>query len=198
MGYRTPFPELEALGVNARHPPWLFQRARRWLVGLVAGLLAVMLLRVAYTPFIRVEAHSMFPTLRHGDFLLVNQQVYRLHPPRRGDVVVFLRNGTLLVKRVIGLPGEEMAVRGHRAVAGGVLLEEPYAVTRSPAWGGLGMGRAAPDTPPIVIPPGHYYLLGDNRTQSFDSRAYGTVEGKAFLGRVEAVWLPWERIHRVH
>lgn len=123
-----------------------------------------------------VAERSMLPTLAEGNAFLVNKYIYHLARPRRGDVVV-LRRGAYesdqYVKRVIGLSGETVWARGGRVMVDGRSLEEPYV-----------MGETFPDFGPYRIPEGHYFVMGDNRPQSEDSRHFGTVPLKDLAGRI--------------
>lgn len=180
-------------GAGAVMPVTRPGRPRRiWLFAL-AGLAAIVaLLSCFYNPFVQVEGGSMFPELWDGDVLLVNLQAYRWETPQRGDVVVFRQGGAVLVKRMIGLPGDLVEVRRQRVIVNGVPQAEPYASASE--WMSAGpMGRVSPDFGPIQVPAESYFLLGDNRARSLDSRIFGPVPRSALMGRVEAVWSPWAR-----
>jgi len=119
---------------------------------------------------------SMRPTLEEGNTYLVNKYLYRFRRPSRGDIVV-LRKTTYLdeqyVKRVVGLEGEVLAVRNGRVFINGRVIEEPYAV-----------GVTLPPMAPYPIPLGDYFLLGDNRLTSQDSRHFGTVSIRNIEGLI--------------
>lgn len=130
-----------------------------------------------------VEGQSMEPNLVNGQRLLVNKLAYRFSEPARGDIVVIdsPRGGAeKLIKRVVGLPGEIIELRGSRVYINGRLLEEyyhPYVGLRSYA--------------PTLVPPDHYFLLGDNRDHSGDSRVWGSVPKSLIVGRAwVSVWPP--------
>jgi signal peptidase I len=131
-----------------------------------------------------VEGSSMAPGFVNGQRLLVNKLAFRSSGPERGDVVVFHppgREDKDFIKRVIALPGEAVAIQGGRVLIGGEPLEEPWAPVRATA-----------DSPPFVVPDGQFFVLGDNRPFSNDSRAWGEalrrerIVGKAWL----SVWPP--------
>ena len=159
-------------------------------------LLLLVLLAVAvrlYRTYITVEvlSNSMAPTLVKGDRVLVNIMAYRKESPKRGDVVYMrdpLRRGETEIKRVVGLPGEWVAI-----VEGRVLvrregsstwraLEEPYVrhnISERPAmW---------------FVPEGHVFVLGDNRERSEDSRDWGPVPLNLVMGKVVYRYSPWSR-----
>lgn len=166
---------------------------RRWLVewiGIVtvAAVIAVALKFGVISSF-EIPSKSMLPTLQPGDRVLVNRLAYDAHAPNRGDVIVFRRPPGAprapgapedLIKRVIGLPGDTVSTSGGHVFIDGRQLREPY---------------LAPDTPsdglvePVVVPPGHLWVMGDNRTNSADSRVFGPLDQDLIVGRAFArVW----------
>ena len=126
----------------------------------------------------------MFPTLRDGDHFLVNKYLYRIAHPRRGDIVVLRPRDEAedqYVKRVVGLPGDTLHITGGFVYVNNQRLEEPYAV-----------GRTWPDRHPLLIPPETYYVLGDNRGQSEDSRRFGPVPRRHLTGKIQpGEWFPF-------
>ena len=140
---------------------------------------------VVAAPFY-VGSSSMDPTL-HGcegctnDRLLINKFVYRFTEPERGDIVLFENQQggeDPLIKRVVGLPGEELELRGGRVYVDGALLEEPY-LRHDPCKPGF------PKTcsfGPVTVPEDHYFMMGDNRTGSLDSRFFGPVPEDDIIG----------------
>jgi signal peptidase I len=142
---------------------------------LVFGFVRPFVVEAFYIP-----SESMVPTLRVGDRVLVNKFIYRFTEPQRGDIVVFESvegGGEDLIKRVVGVPGDEIRVRGGRLFVNGEPQREPY------------VNRRAPDTStsaPTTVPKGHVFVMGDNRANSRDSRYFGPIpekkiEGEAFL-----------------
>ncbi|HJW45879.1 MAG TPA: signal peptidase I [Lysobacter sp.] len=130
----------------------------------------------------RMPASSMMPTIRPGQIVISSGGYYNLHAPRRGDVVVFApprEPGSNWVKRIVGLPGETIEIRGGKAVINGVPLVEPYVSPLEEIE--FSYGR---DVPAMVIATDHYYLLGDNRDNSDDSRYWGTVSRSALKGKL--------------
>jgi len=123
-----------------------------------------------------VTDKSMLPTLPEGSYFLVNKYVYHLTRPARGDIVV-LRGPAYTseeyVKRVIGLEGDMLLIRGGAVYLNGHRLIEPYAV-----------GATFPDLGPLRVGPGMYYVMGDNRVRSEDSRAFGPVALRDLEGKI--------------
>lgn len=142
---------------------------------LVFGFVRPFVVEAFYIP-----SESMVPTLRVGDRVLVNKFIYRFTQPERGDVVVFESvegGGEDLIKRVVGVPGDRISVRGGKLLVNGEPQREPYVNKRFPD-----RSFAAPTT----VPKSHVFVMGDNRANSRDSRFFGPVpqkkiEGEAFL-----------------
>jgi signal peptidase I len=142
------------------------------LAGFFYGIVSLTTARVV------VEGPSMQPTLKSGEWIIVNRLTYTFGAPHRGDVVVFLppTHATTddLIKRIIGLPGETLEIRGGRVYVDGEELEEPYiqgATVRDGRWD---------------LEADQLFVMGDNRELSLDSRSFGpialgTVVGKAWI-----------------
>ena len=160
----------------------------RWLVELVVILVlvvtATLVLRVFVIQTFTIPSGSMLPTLQIGDRIIVDKIDYHVH---RGSIVVFRRppaencGGTPvpdLVKRVIGLPGETISSRGDTVLIDGRPLAQPWfaAVPLGPA------------ITPQTIPAGHYFVMGDSRSNSCDSRYWGPIKGSSIVGKMVLVW----------
>ena len=130
----------------------------------------------------RIEGTSMEPNLHDGQYLIVNKFVYYLHPPERGDVVVFHypRNPKRdFIKRVIGLPGESVEIRGEHLFVDGEKLEEWYALhTGNYSWAAKRLGED------------EYFVLGDNRNSSSDSHNWGPLPRDAIIGKAWISYWP--------
>jgi signal peptidase I len=138
------------------------------------------------SPFV-VDGDSMHPTFTNLDYLIVDEIIYRLKSPARGDVVVFRYPGNpsvFYIKRVIGLPGETVSIN-HGVVTitttSGTKfdLQEPYVVTDDATY-----------TKSISLLPTEYFVMGDNRPNSSDSRTWGPLPRKDIVGRVDVRLLP--------
>jgi signal peptidase I len=133
----------------------------------------------------KVEGFSMEPTLDDGQYLLINKVGLHFHQPERGDIIVFeypLDTSKSFVKRVIGVPGDTIEVRDQQTIVDGKMLKEPY--ISSPENGFY---------PRTVVPPGEYFVLGDNRNNSSDSRAWGMLPEKDVIGEAWVSYWPPSR-----
>lgn len=161
-----------------------------WLIVVVVAITSAVLVRAYVVQQFAVEGESMMSTLHHGDRVLVNRLSYRLHDPRRGDVVVLKRfDGASterdLIKRVIGLPGEEVEMRTCVVYIDDRPLVEPYIDGEIQQRDGCGGDQA-----PLVVPDGTVYVLGDHRGRSSDSRVFGPVSNDVLIGRAFVIIWP--------
>jgi signal peptidase I len=176
-------PVQESPAANARWRP-----SRRaiveWVVIIVLAVVAVLAIRTwAIEPF-WIPSASMSPTLKDGDKVLVNKLAYDFHSVHRGDIIVFatpaaekpLDPGVKdLIKRVIGLPGETIMARGGYVYIDGKLLAEPWLPKQD-----VGVTSSFG---PVQIPAGYYFVMGDNRDDSSDSRVFGPIPRHLIVGR---------------
>jgi len=127
-----------------------------------------------------VLGDSMRPALRHGDFCILNRFIYRIRDPKRGDVVAVRVPGynDLSVKRIVALPGETIHIARHGVQINAQDLPESYLESRTVTTAGM------MSSDECVLAPDRYFLLGDNRSDSLDSRVFGTVPRKWIVGRV--------------
>ena len=159
-----------------------------WIVVVVVAISSALLVRAYVLQQFAVEGTSMLTTLHPSDRVLVNKLSYRLHDPRRGDVVVLKRIETNaqerdLIKRVVGLPGETLEYRNCQLFINNLLIKEPYLDPQI-----VSPNRCGADQPPVKIQPKHVFVMGDNRGGSLDSRddsvgqvAYSNLIGRAFV-----------------
>ena len=149
---------------------------------LLLTLIIFLLIRTVVQNF-RIEGSSMEPTLHPGQYLIVNKFTYRwLHPPQRGDIVVFeypRAPNRDFIKRVIGLPGERVEIRQGRVYINDHPLEEPYL----PKLGSYSWGAQ-------VVGEDKYFVLGDNRNNSSDSHSWGMLPGTNIVGKAWISYWP--------
>ena len=174
-----------------------------WLIILAVVLLCTVLLRTFVVQSFSIPSLSMSPTLQIGDRIIVDKLSYRLHAVHRGDIVVFARppledqEYADLVKRVIGLPGETISARNGKIYIDGKLLKEPWLPSGPQTYTGPlpGDPHQQFNMPgPVKIPAGEYYVMGDNREDSEDSRFFGPIPKSLIVGRAVAVAWPLSRI----
>jgi signal peptidase I len=177
-------------------PPPAKSRTRRtiieWGAILAFAVLAAVVLRAFVVQPYFIPSGSMEPTLKVGDKVLVNKLSYHLHGIHRGDVVVFKRppwdvdtanNVTDLIKRVVGLPGETISASSGHVLINGQVLKEP--------WLAKGATSYTANFGPVHIPAGRYFVMGDNRPDSSDSRfVLGPIPSSLIVGRAFIIVWP--------
>jgi signal peptidase I len=169
-----------------------------WAVIIAVALVVAVGLRLFVVQTFYIPSGSMIPTLQVGDRIIVNKLAYRLHGVGRGDIIVFRAppkvatacetNDTDLVKRVIGLPGETISDKSGTVYIDGKALKQVWLPTHDPM---TYTGSFAP----VHIGPDSYFVMGDNRTNSCDSRYWGTVPRSDIIGKVEMRIWPISRVH---
>lgn len=172
-----------------------------WALTMTLAAGAVLVFQAEVAKPYRIPSASMEPTLhcakpvrgckaRIADRVIANRLVYRFQDPRRGDIVVFRTPGRVVaacdaggtfVKRLVGLPGERVAMRNGYVFINGARLNEPYL---RPGYRGQESGEWP------RVPGGSYFVLGDNRTMSCDSRRWGVVPRKNIIGRADLIYWP--------
>ncbi|GAA3894329.1 signal peptidase I [Halomonas cibimaris] len=199
--------------------PWPIDYARSFF----PVLLVVLVVRSFIIEPFQIPSGSMRPTLKVGDFILVNKYAYGLRlpvintkfldvaDPERGDVMVFRypqEPSVNFIKRVVGLPGDQVRYQGKQLYVNGeavtktlvekgpeasprqlllseTLRDDPHAIYNNPLDPGPQMRR-------VTVPEGHYFVMGDNRDHSNDSRYWGFVPEGNIVGRAFAVWMHWD------
>lgn len=162
-----------------------------WVAVLAVAVIAAVLIRAfVFEPFF-IPSGSMEPTLKVNDRVLVNKLSYDLHSIHRGDVVVFKKPPKDftpgikdLIKRVIGLPGETISGQDGAVFVNGRRLKEPW----------LPKGVTTAPFPAVHVPKGDYFVMGDNRGDSADSRVIGPISGDLIVGRAFIRVWPISRI----
>ena len=196
---RTP---LDRLTQRLPHPARV---AIDWIVTLGVAVAVVLTVKVEVANPYRIPSASMEPTLRcarpaqgcdatFSDRVIANRLAYRFHDPRRGDIVVFTAppaaardcsEGGTFVKRIVGLPGEVVSERNGDVYIDGKQLHEPYVDFRR---------RDSTTRTWPQVPAGEYFVMGDNRAESCDSRTWGPVPRKNLIGPVLLTYWPLNRI----
>lgn len=152
---------------------------RELIETVVLALILFLVIRQVVQNY-RIESHSMEPNFYEGQFVLVNKLAYKLGTPHRGEVLVF-HNPTNTkedyIKRIIGLPGDQVEIVGDTIFINGQLLPQPYTHNLNPAGSNYG---------PVVVPDNSLFVMGDNRPRSSDSRAIGPIGENLVVGQA---WL---------
>jgi signal peptidase I len=176
-----------------------------WALTITLAAIAVLAFQAQVAKPYRIPSPSMEPTLhcakpvsgclsRLADRVIANRLVYRFHEPRRGDIVVFkpparveaaCSAGGTFIKRIVGLPGEKLSMRNGFVLINGVSLVEPYLRPGNRGSESGDWARIASES---------YFVLGDNRTTSCDSRRWGVVRRDDIIGRAEVTYWPPNRI----
>jgi len=163
--------------------------AREIVETIALTLIIFLVIRFAIQSY-RVSGVSMQPGLQTNEYVLVNKIAYLFHPPERGDVIVFhfpLDTSQDFIKRVIGLPGDTITYNSSMVQVDGVVLNEPYISQAS-----------NPDAKTIKVPANDFFVMGDNRPASDDSRDWGFVPKEDLVGKAVLVYWPfsnWELIN---
>jgi signal peptidase I len=153
---------------------------------LLASGIAVASMALIYQPA-KIEGNSMTPLLSNHEAIIINRLVYHFEPIRRGDVVVFrypLDATKSFIKRIVGLPGETVQIRQGLVYTNGSWIPEPYVPSQYEDFTDFG---------PIQVSSDSYFVLGDHRNSSNDSRVFGTVARRLIYGR--AVFAYWPKDH---
>jgi signal peptidase I len=207
----------EPIRVARRHKSLV----REYAEAIVIAILLALVIRTLVVQAFTIPSGSMMETLLVGDYILVNKFLYgptipvanwrlpAIRDPRRGDIIVFRYpqdEKRDFIKRVIGAPGDQILIRGHTVIVNGQPLDEPYvrepqsALPRGEPAGYCGYAYGCE---PVMVPRDSYFVMGDNRDNSQDSRYWGFVrhdkiKGKAFLiywsWDSDRHWLRWRRL----
>ncbi|WP_245920912.1 signal peptidase I [Melghirimyces profundicolus] len=157
-----------------------------WLKAVLVAASLMLVMRVfLFAPY-EVHGESMFPTLKGEELLLVNMWIYDISEPRYGDIIVFhTKENRDFIKRVIGKPGDRIAVEGGKVIRNGKALIEPYINKQTFAG-----DRIRKTLPEMVVPKGHLFVMGDNRSNSRDSRDIGAIRISEVVGRADLKLTP--------
>ena len=194
---------------NAPDAPPANPHPTRWIkeavIVVVIAVLVAVLLRAFVVQTFFIPSGSMEPTLQIGDRILVNKLSYHLHAVDRGDIVVFSRPPTEncggptvndLVKRVIGLPGNIISVSGGYVYIDGKRLDETWLPASEQGVTVAGpAGNSSNLVRPYRVPTNDYFVMGDNRTDSCDSRYWGPISKSLIVGKVELRVWPLSSLH---
>jgi signal peptidase I len=217
--------------VTAAPAPYRKSTAREYFESICVAVILALFVRTFIVQAFKIPTGSMENNLLIGDHLLVNKFVFAptlgrlesmllpIDPIRRGDIIVFKypeEPERDFIKRVIGLPGETLELRKKRVYINGMLLDEPYVRYLVPPdeENGAGDFDVRVQYGPVTVPPGHYFMMGDNRDNSQDSRYWGFMPQEYIKGKALFVYfsfgeepglsglvtgIRWNRIlHQIH
>lgn len=179
-------PEVREIGLIGKIGSFLLEFVKiAVLAGITIGLVRYFLFKPFY-----VKGQSMEPSFEERDYLIIDELSYRFREPQRGDVVVFHYQPTndYFLKRIIGLPGERLKIDGNKVVVyndahpQGKVLPEAYLT--EPTTGSIN----------ITLGQDQYFVMGDNRDASFDSRRFGAIDREDIVGRVWVRGWPFSRV----
>ncbi len=178
-----------AVPTTARSRFWIFIENVLY-IGAAIGL-ALLIQAFVIRPFI-VSGNSMDPNIKNGQYLIIDEVSYKLHAPNRGDVIVFKappEPSKYYIKRIIGLPGDTVTIDGSTVTItntqhpNGLVLQEPF------------IEHTSKDMMTVKVPVDNYFVMGDNRSGSYDSRSWGMLPIKNIRGRALLRLLPISAIN---
>ena len=176
---------------------------REYAEAIVIAVLLALLIRTFVVQAFTIPSGSMSPTLLVGDYILVNKFIYRFRDPTRGDIIVFKYpwdEKRDFIKRIVAVGGEEVLIKGRQVFVNGRPASEPFAIFSDlnphsqSAYG------------PVTVPADSYFVMGDNRDNSQDSRYWGFLKGEKIRGKAfmiywswdgEKHWLRWRRLGKI-
>jgi signal peptidase I len=182
-------------------------KPREYVELIVSSVLLALVIRAFVIQAFRIPSGSMEDTLLVGDFLLVNKFLYgaeipftdtrlpAIRQPKRGDIIVFRSPHPVrgkprdLIKRCIAVEGDVVEVKNNRVYINGAIQDEPYVKTDGPR-------SPYANAPPVLVPKDHIFMMGDNRNNSTDSRAWGVVHKGLIRGKAMIMYFSWDlRLH---
>lgn len=175
---------------------------REYGEALLVALIVAAFIRLFLVSVFTIPSGSMLNTIQIGDYILVNKLsygfklpfsntwIYKADGPKYGDIIVFKypKNPSVdYIKRVVGLPGDVMEMRDKQLYRNGEKVEEDYIIHTRPHWVG-----PLDNMPPFKVPADEYFVMGDNRDNSEDSRAWGTVNRDEIYGKAWRIYWSWD------
>ncbi|HUU49666.1 MAG TPA: signal peptidase I [Nitrospinota bacterium] len=168
-------------------------KKKTWVRELIESIIIALILALIIRTFViqafKIPSGSMLPTLQIGDHILVSKFIYRFKDPQRGDIIVFKFPGDEkrdFIKRLIGLPNEEVEVKNNQVFINNKPLHEPYAIYEEDLLSKKNYG-------PYHLPDGHLFVMGDNRDNSLDSRAWGFLDKNKIKGKAWRIYWSWDK-----
>lgn len=182
---------------------------REYAEAIIIAVILALFIRTYVVQAFKIPSGSMIPTLLIGDHILVNKFIYRFNKPERGEIIVFKYPqdpSRDFIKRLIGLPGDVIEIRDkHLYINGNSMEESSYTIFENDEKS-MYIPRNRDNFGPVTIPEGYYFVLGDNRDCSLDSRFWGFLDedllkGKAFIiywsWNSDIHWVRWDRFAKI-
>ena len=173
------------------------KRALAAFFDFLQGIVVFMAMLVMVYLFImspqEINGASMEPNFHNGEYILTNKVIYKLRDPKHGEVVIFKspKNKEIdYIKRIIGVPGDTVKLENSAFYVNGKKIPEPYLSPGIYIFGGSFLREGAE----TVVPPGEYFVVGDNRPHSADSREFGSVPKEDFIGMAILRYWPFDRV----
>jgi signal peptidase I len=192
--------------LSKEKPVTLMGKIKEYAESLVIALIIALFIRAFFIQAFKIPSSSMVPTLLVGDHLLVNKFIYgthipftdkviwRIKHPKRGDIVVFkcpVEQDKYYIKRVIGEPGDTVEVKDKIVYINGKKINDPWGRHYDPTIYPRDM-NPRDNFGPFKVPQDTYFVMGDNRDSSFDSRFWGPVEYKFIRGKPLIIYFSWD------
>lgn len=149
----------------------------------ILAIIIIILLKIFIFNFILVKGDSMNPKYKNNDFMFLNKIIYKFTPIKRGDVIVLKYKNDDLIKRVIGLPKDKIKVENGKLYINNKEYKENY----------INSYTASEDFDEVTIKNNEYFVMGDNRYNSYDSRRFGPINKKDIMGKVEFRIFPFDK-----
>lgn len=160
---------------------------REMLEVVITAFILALLIKTFIVGNFWIPSQSMVPTIEVDDKVIVTNFSYWFNEPQRDDIIVFkypLDTKKDYIKRCIGLPGETIEFRDNQLYVDGIQVDQPY----------LADSVVTEDFGPVLVPEGQYFMCGDNRSNSSDSRVWGFVEEKLIIGKAQCIYWPLDRL----
>jgi signal peptidase I len=167
---------------------------REYTEAILVAVLLALLIRTYVVQAFKIPSGSMIPTLLVGDHILVNKFIYQFTDPKRGDVIVFkfpVDESRDFIKRIIAVGGEDLFIKDQKIYINCKPPDESCRPIDDP-WGKWGEGLGMSESTSVHVPPGSYFVMGDNRNNSQDSRYWGFVKREKLKGRAFLIYWSWD------
>lgn len=194
---------------NGRQSPAPKSRLRENIEAIIIAVILALFIRTFIVQAFKIPSGSMLPTLQIGDHILVNKFIYGVKlpylnttmipvkEPARGAIIVFRypeEPDKDFIKRVIAVPGDVLEIRNKEVFVNGEHVEQPYAVYTDPHVIPANVNERD-NLGPITVPPDSYFVMGDNRDNSYDSRFWGFVDASEVRGKAFIIYWSWDSNH---